>query len=83
MKRDIIRAALVSAGYDGRQADFCRIACIPLRTFARRIRNPDTITVGELRRIDRTAHIDDRELIALIRGGNTHGREHSRNDELV
>ena len=68
MKRDIIHAAMTAAGYRGRQADFCRIVCITPATFARRIRDPDSITLGELRRIDRTAHIEDRELIKLIRG---------------
>lgn len=68
MKSTIIRAAMITAGYDGRQADFCRIARIPLRTFYRRIRDPDSLTVGELRRIDRTAHIEDNDLLNLIRG---------------
>ena len=64
-KKDIIRNAMDAAGYRDRQADFCRIACIARRTFARRIRDPDSITVGELRRMDRVARID---LIRLIRG---------------
>ena len=68
MKSNIIRAAIISAGYHGRQADFCRIARIPMRTFSRRMENPDSLTIGELRRIDRTAHIEDGELIKLIRG---------------
>ena len=67
-KKEIIRTAMDAAGYRDRQADFCRIACIARRTFARRIRDPDSITVGELRRIDRTAHLRDEEIIALIRG---------------
>jgi len=68
MKSAIIRAALVAAGYNRRTADFCRIVRIPLRTFARRMEDPDTLTLGELRRIDRTAHISDDQLIKLIRG---------------
>lgn len=64
-KQEIIRAAMDAAGYRDRQADFCRIACIARRTFARRIRDPDSITVGELRRMDRVAQID---IVKLIRG---------------
>ena len=66
--KDIIRSAMVSAGFEGRQRDFCRVTCIAPATFTRRMQNPDSITVAELRRIDRTAHIEDKELLKLIRG---------------
>lgn len=68
MLADIIRAAMTAAGYQGKQKDFCRRACIAPATFTRRMQNPDSITVAELRRIDRTAHIRDEDLIRFIRG---------------
>lgn len=40
------------------------------RTFERRMANPDTFTIGELRQLDRLAHFPDAELIKLIRERN-------------
>ena len=36
-------------------------------TFDRRMAKPDTITIGELRRMDALAHFEDKQLIELIR----------------
>lgn len=36
-------------------------------TFDRRMRDPDTITLGELRRMDQLAHFDDKVLLALVK----------------
>lgn len=36
-------------------------------TFDRRMRDPDTITLGELRRMDQLAHFEDKVLLALVK----------------
>ena len=33
-----------------------------------KIHRPDTITIGELRRMDQLARFEDKDLLALIRG---------------
>lgn len=37
-------------------------------TFSRRMKDPDSITIGELRRLDQLARFRDEQLLELIRG---------------
>lgn len=36
-------------------------------TFSRRMADPDTITIGELRRIDQLARFEDADLLKIVR----------------
>lgn len=36
-------------------------------TFSRRMKDPDSITIGELRRMDQLAHFNDAQLLKLVR----------------
>lgn len=44
-----------------------RLSGISKRTFDRRMANPDSITIAELRRLDQLARFEDKDLIKLIR----------------
>ena len=44
-----------------------KLTGLPSATFDRRMAKPDTITIGELRRMDALAHFEDKQLIELIR----------------
>lgn len=46
---------------------FQRQTGISPATFDRRMKNPDTITIGELRRMDQLAHFNDAQLLKLVR----------------
>lgn len=46
---------------------FQRQTGISPATFDRRMRDPDTITLGELRRMDQLAHFEDKVLLALVK----------------
>ena len=46
---------------------FQRQTGISPATFDRRMRDPDTITIGELRRMDQLAHFNDAQLLDLVR----------------
>lgn len=41
---------------------------MPPATFSRRKKEPDSITIGELRRLDQLARFRDEQLLELIRG---------------
>lgn len=45
-----------------------KMSGIPPATFARRMANPDSITIAELRRLDQLAKFRDDQLIELVRG---------------
>ena len=44
-----------------------KMSGIPPATFARRMANPDSITIAELRRLDQLAHFEDKVLLALVK----------------
>ena len=46
---------------------FQKLTGLPSATFDRRMARPDTITIGELRRMDQLAHFGDELLLELIR----------------
>lgn len=68
MFRKIIRAAQARAGYYLRTDDMCDVARIALSTFNKRMRYSGTMTIAELRRLDKTVKFTDSELVDLIRG---------------
>lgn len=45
-----------------------KMSGMPPATFSRRMKNPDSITIGELRRLDQLAKFRDDQLIELVRG---------------
>lgn len=50
------------------RAKLQKMSGIPPATFARRMANPDSITIAELRRLDQLAKFRDDQLIELVRG---------------
>lgn len=69
---DMIEGARRRAGYRTAE-EFCEAACITLPTYNRRKKDITGMTIGELRRIARTAALSREDIIAVIRG-ETHGR---------
>lgn len=65
--RDIIRSAQARAGLFRQTPKMCRMACIEPRTFARRLENPGSMTLSELKRIDKVVKFTDEELSKIIR----------------
>lgn len=65
MKKDLIygRAAITGVSREGLR----RMSGMSRSTFERRMRDPNTLTIDELRRLDQIAHFEDAELIRLIR----------------
>lgn len=45
-----------------------KMSGMPPATFSRRMKDPDSITIGELRRLDQLARFRDEQLLELIRG---------------
>lgn len=45
-----------------------KMSGMPPATFSRRMKDPDSITIGELRRLDQLAKFRDDQLLELIRG---------------
>lgn len=45
-----------------------KMSGMPPATFSRRMKDPDSITIGELRRLDQLAKFRDDQLIELVRG---------------
>ena len=70
MFKQTIRAAQARAGYYMRTDDMCNMARIALSTFNKRMRYPATMTIAELRRLDKTVKFTDSEIVGLIRGGD-------------
>ena len=46
---------------------FRKLSGMSQSTFDRRMKDPDRITLGELRRFDQLAHFEDSELVSLVR----------------
>lgn len=44
-----------------------KMSGMPPATFSRRMKDPDSITIGELRRLDQLAKFRDDQLIELVR----------------
>ncbi len=64
-KKDIILGHAQSKGIDRRKLQ--KLSGLSPSTFDRRMKRPDTITIGELRRLDGLAHFPDQVLIDLVR----------------
>lgn len=47
-----------------------KMSGMPPATFSRRMKDPDSITIGELRRLDQLARFRDEQLLELIRGSS-------------
>ena len=65
-KKNLILGRALEMGLEKKR--FQSLTGIPPATFDRRMRRPDTITIGELRRMDQLARFEDKDLLALIRG---------------
>lgn len=64
-KKDVILGKAKTNGLPRKKLQ--ALSGIPSATFTRRMKNPDDITLAELRRLDQLAHFDDTQLIGLIR----------------
>ena len=64
-KKDVILGKAKTNGLPSKKLQ--KLSGIPSATFTRRMKNPDDITLAELRRLDQLAHFDDTQLIGLIR----------------
>ena len=62
----IIRARVELAGYD--YTELANRTGINRVTLYNRFRNPDSMTLGELKAIDQRIRFDESELIKLVRG---------------
>ena len=66
--RDLVRASAIRAGYKQRFNDLARMLGWNRRTLDRRLSDPDTMTVAELRLYARTTGMSADEIVELIRG---------------
>ena len=66
--RDLVRASAIRAGYKQRVNDLARMLGWNRRTLDRRLSDPDTMTVAELRLYARTTGMSADEIVELIRG---------------
>lgn len=64
-KKDVILGKAKTNGLPRKKLQ--KLSGIPPATFTRRMKNPDDITLAELRRLDQLARFDDTQLIGLIR----------------
>ena len=64
-KKDVILGKAKTNGLPRNKLQ--KLSGIPSATFTRRMKNPDDITLAELRRLDQLARFDDTQLIGLIR----------------
>lgn len=58
----------VARNYKGRMEDFYRISAIPKANYSRWKNSPSNMKIEMLRRIDRTAHLTDEEIVGIVRG---------------
>lgn len=58
----------IRAGYKGRLAEFYSLVGMTPPTFRRKAAMPETLTISDIRRINRIAPITDPEIIELVRG---------------
>ena len=71
--RDLVRASAIRAGYDRRFDDLIRILGWKRSTFYKRLADPDTATVAELREFCQATGMSAAEVAELI--GERNGRE--------
>lgn len=64
-KKSVIYGAALLNGLNRERLQ--KLSGIPPATFSRRMKNPDSITIGELRRLDELANIGDEKLLQIIR----------------
>ena len=68
MSGDILRSFAIRAGYKQRFNDLARMLGWNRRTLDRRLSDPDSMTVAELRVYARTTGMSADEIVELIRG---------------
>lgn len=67
-KKDFILGKAKSNGLSREKLQ--RLSGIAPATFSRRMASPDSITIGELRRLDQLANFTDQDIIKLVRSSN-------------
>ena len=68
MQADLLRAFAIRAGYKQRFNGLARMLGWNRRTLDRRLSDPDSMTVAELRVYARTTGMSADEIVGLIRG---------------
>ena len=66
-KKRIIKAAVARAGYERNVDRLCDLTGMPRTTYYGKLRDPDSITVGQLMRLDMVLKFRDEDLLSLVR----------------
>ena len=58
----------IRTGYKGRILDYYRLIGMTPPTFRRKVMHPETLTVRDIRRINRISPMTDEELVERVKG---------------